>query len=203
MAQDRVEAVERALTVLESFDSAQERFSLAELADSTGYYKSTLLRLLGSLERFGYVQRDDDGRWRLGHTPLRLARRHPPGRQLAARVQPLLDRLAGDLGETAALFEVIDEVAECRLVALPETRLRHDLHPGARWKISGEEDPRPLLPGGAMICHALVTEAGEPGRWMSISGPKGRLDIKRAEAALAATMIELASRPNDESQGRR
>lgn len=200
MAQDRVEAVERALTVLESFDSAQERFSLAELAESTGYYKSTLLRLLGSLERFDYVQRDGDGRWRLGHTPLRLARRHPPGRQLAARIQPLLDRLAETLGETAALFEVTGDVAECRLVALPETRLRHDLTPGARWKVSRAEDPRPALPGGTVVCHALATEAGEPKRWLSISGPQGRVDVTRAETALATAMSELGSPRNRDSQ---
>jgi DNA-binding IclR family transcriptional regulator len=200
MAQDRVEAVERALTVLESFDSAQERFSLAELAESTGYYKSTLLRLLGSLERFDYVQRDDDGRWRLGHTPLRLARRHPPGRQLAARVQPFLDRLAETLGETAALFEVKEDIAECRLVALPETRLRHDLHPGARWKVSDAEDPRPVLPGGAMVCHALATVGGEPGIWVSISGPHGRIEVKRAETALAAVMVELGSHQSGKTQ---
>ncbi|MEC9482451.1 MAG: helix-turn-helix domain-containing protein, partial [Halomonas sp.] len=41
MAQDRVEAVERALTVLEAFDSPQDRFTLAELATITGFYKST------------------------------------------------------------------------------------------------------------------------------------------------------------------
>jgi DNA-binding IclR family transcriptional regulator len=200
MAQDRVESVERALTVLESFDSAQERFSLAELAESTGYYKSTLLRLLSSLERFDYVQRDDGGRWRLGHTPLRLARRHPPGRQLAARIQPLLDRLAEDLGETAALFEVKEDVAECRLVALPETRLRHDLHPGARWKVSAPEDPRPVLPGGTMACLALATADGEPRLWVSISGPHGRVDVERTEAALAAVMFELGSGQSDESR---
>ena len=62
MAQDRVEAVERALTVMEAFDTPRDSLSLAELADATALYKSTLLRLLGSLERFDYVQRDGRGR---------------------------------------------------------------------------------------------------------------------------------------------
>ncbi|OBX36800.1 acetate operon repressor [Halomonas elongata] len=106
MAQDRVEAVERALTVLEAFDSPQEHFTLADLAQATGFYKSTLLRLLGSLERHDYVQRGGDGRWRLGGTPSRLARRHAPSRHLATRIQPLLDRLTAETGETAALLEM-------------------------------------------------------------------------------------------------
>lgn len=199
MAQDRVEAVERALTVLETFDSPQERFTLAELAQATGYYKSTLLRLLGSLERFDYVQRDSSGRWRLGHSPLRLARRHPPGRQLAARIQPLLDRLAAEVGETAMLFEVQGPQAQCRLVALPETPLRHDLHPGARWRVSDAMDPAPALPGGRMVCRSLATDPGEPPLWLSLSGPAGRLDPQEAEQALETTVAELQTTPIQEA----
>lgn len=199
MAQDRVEAVERALTVLEAFDSPQERFTLAELAQVTGYYKSTLLRLLGSLERFDYVQRDESGRWRLGHSPLRLARRHPPGRQLAARIQPLLDRLAVEVGETAMLFEVQGPQAECRLVALPETPLRHDLHPGARWRVGDADDPAPALPGGRMVYRNLATNPGEPTLWLSLSGPAGRLDPQQAERALETTIAELQTAPTRET----
>lgn len=121
MAQDRVEAVERALSVLNVFDTPQESFSLAELAEATGYYKSTLLRLLASLERFDYTQRGSDGRWRIGSAPVRLARRHAPSRELAAQVQPWLDELSLELGETASLLEMIDGIVQCRLAARPTT----------------------------------------------------------------------------------
>ncbi|TFH87330.1 IclR family transcriptional regulator [Billgrantia azerbaijanica] len=194
MAQDRVEAVERALTVLEAFDSPQETFTLAELAQATGYYKSTLLRLLGSLARFDYVQRATDGRWRLGHTPLRLARRHPPSRHLAARVQPLLEHLAAETGETAALLEAQGERIEVRLAALPDTPLRHDLRPGSGWPLAGDEDPRPELPGGAMVVRRLTTPPGEPSRWLALSGPTGRLVTERASAALADVERALVAR---------
>ncbi|MEQ6917246.1 helix-turn-helix domain-containing protein [Halomonas aquatica] len=195
MAQDRVEAVERALTVLEAFDSPQEHFTLAELAKATGYYKSTLLRLLGSLARFDYVQRDDHGHWHLGHAPVRLARRNLPGRHLATRIQPLLARLAADTGETATLLEVQDGMAECRLVALPETSLRHDLQPGDRWAVMDDHDPRPVLPGGAMVCEALPGDALESPMWLALSGPAGRLDTRRAKAALVDAVARLVAGP--------
>lgn len=195
MAQDRVEAVERALTVLETFDSAQEAFSLAELAQATGFYKSTLLRLLGSLARFGYVQRATDGRWQLGHAPLRLARRHPPSRHLAARVQPLLDRLAADTGETAALLEAQGDRIEVRLAALPETPLRHDLRPGSRWPLRDAHNPCPDLPGGRMVVQPLATAPGEPARWLSLSGPAGRLMTDRVTTALATAEQGLVDHP--------
>ncbi|WP_104203612.1 helix-turn-helix domain-containing protein [Billgrantia saliphila] len=192
MAQDRVEAVERALTVLAAFDNEQETFTLAELAQATGYYKSTLLRLLGSLARFDYVQRSHDGRWSLGHAPLRLARRHPPSRHLSTRIQPLLDRLAAETGETAALLENDGSQVECRLVALPTEALRHELRPGSQWPLAAADDPRPDLPGGNMLLQALPSVPGEPRRWLSLSGPSSRLDA-RGEAALKAARDELTA----------
>ncbi|HSP58948.1 MAG TPA: helix-turn-helix domain-containing protein [Halomonas sp.] len=197
MAQDRVEAVERALTVLEAFDSAQETLSLAELAQVTGYYKSTLLRLLGSLERFDYVKRGENGRWGLGHTPVRLARRHAPSRHLAARIQPLLDRLAAESGETAALLEGRGRHIECRLAALPDASLRHDLQPGARWRSAEGGDPRPVVAGGVLVYRPLPAPPGEPPLWLSLSGPAGRLDPAKATARLDNALAMLAQ-PRDE-----
>ncbi|WP_111412131.1 IclR family transcriptional regulator [Billgrantia lactosivorans] len=192
MAQDRVEAVERALTVLEAFDVDREALSLAELAQATGFYKSTLLRLLGSLARYDYVQRAHDGRWSLGSAPLRLARRHPPSRQLTARIQPLLERLAAATGETAALLENHGRQVECRLSAMPSVALRHELRPGSQWPLATADDPRPELPGGKMLLQALPGVPGEPRRWLSLSGPSSRLDA-RSEAALEAARQELTA----------
>ncbi|MDR5866973.1 helix-turn-helix domain-containing protein [Halomonas koreensis] len=192
MAQDRVEAVERALTALEAFDTDREALTLAELAQATGFYKSTLLRLLGSLERFDYVQRSADGRWRLGASPGRLARRHAPGRHLAARVQPWLDRLAAETGETAALLEIRGDQVECRLAALPASELRHELRPGRRWPLADPADPRPPLPGGAMVCLPLE-DAADASLWLSLSGPAGRLSTARAHQALSRARDGLAA----------
>lgn len=197
MAQDRVEAVERALTILAAFDSSQEHFTLAELAAVTGFYKSTLLRLLGSLERFGYVQRGSEGRYRLGHAPMRLARRHLPSRQLETWIQPALDDLASISGETASLLEIVGESAECRLVAIPDAPLRHELRPGTRWKIVSSTAPALDFDGGVMICRHLMTSEALP-LWLAISGPSSRIDADTAESYLTAALAELARSPGNE-----
>ncbi|RTL67516.1 MAG: IclR family transcriptional regulator, partial [Hyphomicrobiales bacterium] len=62
----RVESVERALTILDAFGDGTPRLALGELAARTGLYRSTILRLAASLERFGYLNRDEDGAFRLG-----------------------------------------------------------------------------------------------------------------------------------------
>ncbi|MYL24927.1 helix-turn-helix domain-containing protein [Halomonas alkaliantarctica] len=191
MAQDRVEAVERALTVLEVFDSPKEYFSLAELAEHTGFYKSTLLRLLGSLARFDYVYRDAAGMWRLGDSPRRLARHRSPSRQLATRVAPVLERLASALGETAALLVETPEGIECQLAELPHQALRHDLRPGMSWQAQAADDPRPELSGGEMV--AVVLPDTQPRHWLSLSGPAGRLQRKASLNALQEAVNEIVS----------
>jgi hypothetical protein len=194
MANDRVAAVERALTVLEVFDDAEDNFSLAALARGTGFHKSTLLRLLGSLARFGYVRRTGDGTWQLGDTPGRLARRRPDDQDVLVRIEPCLQRVAAQLEETAALLERTSEGVECRLVALPSQALRHDLHPGMRWACANADDPRPTIPGGEML--AVVLPGSQPVRWLAVSGPAGRVPVTRALALLeeaAAMLGEMAS----------
>tara|TARA_B100000700_G_scaffold144468_1_gene160579 strand:+ start:21568 stop:22218 length:651 start_codon:yes stop_codon:yes gene_type:complete len=201
MAEQRVEAVERALKILEVFDAPKEAFTLADLAEATGFYKSTLLRLLASLERFGYVTRGADGRFSLGPTPLRLGRRHRPGRGLAARVQPVLDQLCQQSGETAALLEVVQGMVNCRLTSLPDTSLRHELHPGDRWTIDNADAPAQPLSGGFMLCVALSeADAAAGDLWLSLSGPSGRLKGTQGEALLEAARRELAS-PTIQHQG--
>lgn len=183
MAQDRVEAVERALTIMEAFNTDQESLGLSELAQTTGFYKSTLLRLLSSLERFDYVQRGSDGQWRLGMRPVQLAQRHNPSRQLAALIQPLLDQLAEVTGETAALLVQQSTDVHCRLSALSDAALRHELQPGDRWTALGNS-PCPELPGGFMVYLELSTATDSSRQWLSLSGPAGRLNNTEARQAL-------------------
>ena len=61
MPQERVEAVERALSIVSAFSDGDQALSLAEIARRTGLYKSTILRLAGSLKCFGYLSQQADG----------------------------------------------------------------------------------------------------------------------------------------------
>src|SRR3954453_8522208 len=100
----RVEAVERALSVLDAFADGRPRLSLAEIAERTGLYPSTIRRLAASLDRFGYLHRGADGLFRLGPTPLRLGLLYRDAFDLADHVRPALARLVERTGETAAFY---------------------------------------------------------------------------------------------------
>lgn len=61
-----VDAVERALSVLACFEVAGETLTLAQVAQRSRLYKSTILRLAFSLQRTGFLKRDENGRFSLG-----------------------------------------------------------------------------------------------------------------------------------------
>ena len=101
---NRVEAVERALSILDAFTPQLPHQTLAELAGKTGLYPSTILRLAGSLARFGYLHRGPEGKFRLGPAPLRLGAVYRETFHLADYVRPILIRLVERTGETGGFY---------------------------------------------------------------------------------------------------
>jgi DNA-binding IclR family transcriptional regulator len=97
-----VVAVDRALLLLKAFHDGEPALSLAELAARTQQYKSTVLRLLASLQHFGFIQRDDEGRYRLGPEVARLARLYTGSFSLEPVVMPVLRELVAATRESAA-----------------------------------------------------------------------------------------------------
>ena len=95
MVSQGVAAVDRALTILRAFEGEgdPEPLTLAALARRTGLYKSTMLRLMVSLQAFGYIVQLPDGRYHLGPTPFRLGSVYQRGNRLYDHVMPVLRAL--------------------------------------------------------------------------------------------------------------
>jgi len=110
-----VGAVDRALSILFAFQAGEDWLSLAELSRRTGLYKSTLLRLIASLERARMLLRaGTEARWRLGPALVGLGLR--AGAEMAplrALVPPVLRRLATETGETASFYVREGEARLC------------------------------------------------------------------------------------------
>jgi DNA-binding IclR family transcriptional regulator len=74
---------------------------LTEIARQADFGKGTTHRVLAALVEVGFVHQDaENRRYRLG-ARLALLARHADAQELAFRVQPLLDRLAEETGDTA------------------------------------------------------------------------------------------------------
>jgi DNA-binding IclR family transcriptional regulator len=96
-------AVDRALSILGSFDVQHPTQTLAEIADRTMLYKSTVLRLLASLEHAGLIQHAPDGRYAIGREIARLNGVYSASFSLAAVVLPVMQELVRETRESATL----------------------------------------------------------------------------------------------------
>lgn len=128
----KVDAVERALSMLDAFDENATRLSLSEVAKRTGLYPSTALRLAGSLEHWGYLRRDTDGYFRLGPTLLRLGTIYQDSFELGQVVRPALARLSTESGETAAFYVREGDDRVCLFRQHSQQAMRHHIDEGVR-----------------------------------------------------------------------
>lgn len=95
-------AVDRALSLLSAFRAGDISLGLSELAERTQLYKSTVLRLLASLEHARLVQKLGDGRYALGAEVARLHGVYAASFSLDRVVLPVLRELVAATGESAA-----------------------------------------------------------------------------------------------------
>lgn len=111
--QGGVAAVDRAFHILSVFRPGDESLTLAQLAERTSLYKSTILRLLESLERARVIQRAADGRYALGHEIARLHAIYQASYSLERVVMPVLQQLVQKTGESIALHVRRGDLREC------------------------------------------------------------------------------------------
>jgi DNA-binding IclR family transcriptional regulator len=131
MSNDKVEAVERALAVLNAFHTGRPVMTLSEIAAATGFYKSTILRLAASLERFGYLVREESGMFRLGPALWRLGSIYQGGFNLGEAIRPELRRLVETTGETASFYIREGRSRVCLFRHNSPQSARHHLEEGA------------------------------------------------------------------------
>jgi DNA-binding IclR family transcriptional regulator len=123
-------AVERTMDILRCLEGRVHGANLNELAAQTAVARSTVYRILNSLEAHGMVRRQGEGgRYLLGPRLLRLATHVTApsgGIDLAAVAQPHLERLARQTGETSKV-SVYDRGSVLVLAGVPGSG-EHALH---------------------------------------------------------------------------
>lgn len=100
-----VAAVDRAVAILKTIAAHSAPITLADLARYTGFYKSTLLRLLASLEKASLVVRRHDGLYALGPYAHQLGRAYESSYRLESVLRPVLEDLVKQ-GTESASFHV-------------------------------------------------------------------------------------------------
>jgi DNA-binding IclR family transcriptional regulator len=178
---NRVEAVERALSILDAFVEGGEALTLAALAQKTGLHKSTILRLAGSLQRFGYLKRDDQGSYRPGPSLWRLGSLYRRSFDLGEQIRPELRRLVEATQETASFYVREGDERVCLYRLNSPRPIRHHLDEGIRL---------PLDRGAAG--RVLLAYGGEPGpAYDEIRGRGHYVSIGERDPMIAAVAVPV------------
>jgi DNA-binding IclR family transcriptional regulator len=145
-----VQSVERALEILRALASGPA--GVTEIADRIELPKSTVSRMLSTLEASGAVEQvDGGGPYRLGPLIAEIASAMTPGRSLIERATPVLSELTRSTGEAAGL-----SVREGRIIRfIAQTRPESEVQV-RDW--TGTTAPLHVGPSGLVLLAHSPTE---------------------------------------------
>ena len=128
-----VDALAQGLAVLHAFDGERPALTLTEIATRLGWSRTKPYRFVHTLEKLGYLAREDGGRaYRLTTLAMQLGFSYLSRQPLVALAQPILDRLRDQVGASAhmAILEGNDLVYVAHaLIRLP---VAISIHVGSR-----------------------------------------------------------------------
>ena len=99
-----VEAVNKALEILNCFTEKNETLTVTKIANITGDHKSRISRISKSLENFGYIRKINSGEFKIGHSIPRLFEIYDSSFNFKNSIKSELDFISDKLNETASFF---------------------------------------------------------------------------------------------------
>jgi DNA-binding IclR family transcriptional regulator len=133
-------AVEKALSIIESFREGNGRLSLQEITERTNLNKATIIRHIASLEKYGYVLRVNKGEYALGPTFLEFGNLYQNSFQISDHALPIMRNLVKETDNSAGLYIRDGDMRVCLHKVGSQAALVSSLQEG---------DRRPILPGGS------------------------------------------------------
>ncbi len=208
-----VAAIEKALKVLDVFLPDDLPLGLNEIASRTGLHKSTLLRVLGTLQLYGCIQRFADGRYHLGARLFHWGRVYQGSLKLEHYIAPVLQQLVQQTGEGASFSIRQGHHRLCLFRVDPPRDVRDHVRAGdllplnvgatglvlqAHSKGWDEKAPSYLTtfgerePDVAAIAAPVFGPADKLIGALTLSGPVSRF-TKEAVANMAKTILEASA----------
>lgn len=98
-----IRTVDRAFTIVQIVAQNPDGIGVNAIAEQLDLAKSTVSRLLATMQQREIVEQMTDRRYRIGAEPLRWVSYQPQRATLAALAQPILQELVAQTGEAAAV----------------------------------------------------------------------------------------------------
>jgi IclR family transcriptional regulator, acetate operon repressor len=154
----RMQLISRAAAVLRALETQSGYASLGQIANASGLPRPTVQRIVDALAAEQFVSVDPQRGVRLGPELTRIARAAYV--DLAAIVQPHLDNLARETGETAAVTVLRDRAAVYIAQAVPDRTIVLASRVGAPIPLHSTANGKALLAGLAegLVRSLLGTE---------------------------------------------
>jgi IclR family transcriptional regulator, acetate operon repressor len=153
------QSAERVLALLTSFDDSRVELGVTEMAASLGVHKSTASRLAAVLERAGLLTRSGR-RFRLGLEVIRLGTLALRSLDFIASMQPAMDKLSRQTGETVNLA-VPDGPHVLNVAEVPSTYI---LNSSGGW-IGRRTTPHAVANGKVLLAYDSIPVPGELERY--------------------------------------
>lgn len=93
MDKSNVQSLERAFLILERLSTSRSAMGPTEISALTGIHKSTVYRILVTLQSMGYVEKDDNGVYRVGVKLVEMVSNHINNLELQTEARPYLNEL--------------------------------------------------------------------------------------------------------------
>jgi len=117
-------AVEKSLEIIEAFAEVKKEQSISEISKKTGFNKSTIIRLMISLEKYNYISKVGKNRYSLGSNFLRFSKIYRGNFNILEVALPYIKSLVSKTNLSAGLFiKVGDSSRLCILKENPKTPL--------------------------------------------------------------------------------
>jgi DNA-binding IclR family transcriptional regulator len=127
-----VEAVNKALEILNCFTERNEALTITKIANITGDHKSRISRISKSLENFGYIRKINSGEFKIGHSISRLYEIYDTSFNFKNSIKSELDFISGKLNETASLFVKQKDWRVCIQTSEPKKIIKHSIQIGTK-----------------------------------------------------------------------
>lgn len=125
-----VASVERAVSLLEAFTENDRALTLGELSRRVALDKATVLRIARSLAKSHMLIRNDDASWRLGYKLVQLGALYQSTFNLSSIVDPILNKLSDETGESAAVYTREGDMRICLYRHDSSQAIRHSARVG-------------------------------------------------------------------------
>lgn len=120
-----IKSIKRGTKVLEAFDCEKDSLSMTEVSRITSIPKSSVMRIIRTLEHLNYLRQCESKKYKLGSAVIKLSNKALGSNTLRSFARPVMEEIAEKSGETI-LLNTLDE-DQSRAICIERIESQHPI----------------------------------------------------------------------------